>query len=267
MRSSPAAATISPALPPLQPSRLAIRSRTGRVAAGVEQLVELRGVIPVRRRLAGVALSCPRQPDGPLRPIERAGVARERRAEADLDAGADGRSAGFTLTTVVVPSRSGRSTIRLSRVMTLREPPEARTAPATTRRPLPRAPRWGRRRSLVETIGRAMLNRRGDLFGRAVDPGAARPRRSSRRLRQFADARPPHPLSSPLSASSFITSRVSLSLATPAFCCSPSTVRNSDQSSRSNFKSGAAGKLAKAALGFSKLGARMDVSPLSTFGA
>ena len=43
---------------------------------------------------------------------------------------------------------------------------------------------------------------------------------------------------------SFSTNRDNSSFVTPAFCCSPSTVRNRDQSSRSNFRFGAGGELA-----------------------
>ena len=49
--------------------------------------------------------------------------------------------------------------------MTTSEPSDARTAPATTRRPLPSAPRVGSRSSLVEIIGRAMLNSRAISSG------------------------------------------------------------------------------------------------------
>ena len=56
--------------------------------------------------------------------------------------------------------------------MTIREPSDASTLPATTRRPLPSAPRVGSRSSLVETIGRLMQNRRAISSGVAVDAGA-----------------------------------------------------------------------------------------------
>ena len=83
-----------------------------------------------------------------------------------------GNLTALTLMTVVAPSRSGRSSMRRLRVMTVRVPPLTRTALATTRRPLPRAPRCGSRSSLVETIGRAMLNSRAIFFRRAVDAAA-----------------------------------------------------------------------------------------------
>ena len=57
-------------------------------------------------------------------------------------------------------------------VVTTREPSDASTLPATTRRPLPSAPRVGSRSSLVEIIGRVMQNRRAISSGVAVDAGA-----------------------------------------------------------------------------------------------
>src|SRR6516162_890831 len=75
-----------------------------------------------------------------------------------------GKSTGSMLTIVVEPSCSGRSSIRRLPVMTVSLPREARTAPATTRSPLPSAPRVGRRHSLDDTIGRAMLNSDEELI-------------------------------------------------------------------------------------------------------
>jgi hypothetical protein len=51
------------------------------------------------------------------------------------------------------------------RVVTTRLPSEANTAPATTRSPLPRAPRVGIRNSLVDCSDREMLKRTGTCSG------------------------------------------------------------------------------------------------------
>ena len=143
----------------------------GAITAGREQLVELRDVIPVRRRLAGVALSCPRQPDSPLRPIERAGVARERRAEADLDTGAgrplggthrDDRCAAIALRPQYDPLVAGDDAEGAA---------GGQNGASDDPQPLPRAPRWGRRRSLVDTIGRRMENRAAISTGVPSMPG------------------------------------------------------------------------------------------------
>ena len=64
-----------------------------RLAAGVEQLVELGHVVPPRRRLAGIGRSECRQVTSHLRPMQDV-VARQGRAEADLDAGATGYEVG-----------------------------------------------------------------------------------------------------------------------------------------------------------------------------
>src|SRR5580693_9125660 len=61
------------------------------------------------------------------------------------------------------------------------------------------------------------------------------------------------PVSSALSASSFRTKRRSLLCATPAFCCSPSTVRKLVQSARSNFKFSVAGWHLNGHWGFERL--------------
>ena len=81
------------------------------------------------------------------------------------------RSARATRTTLVEPSGSGRSSIRLPRVVTASDPPEASTLPATTRRPLPSAPRVGNRNSLVDIIGRAIENSRAISSGVPSMPG------------------------------------------------------------------------------------------------
>ena len=83
-----------------------------------------------------------------------------------------GNSTLVARTTVVVPSRSGRSSIRRSRVMTASEPPDASTAPATTRRPLPSAPRCRQPQQLGGDHRAGDAEQAGDLFGRAVDAGA-----------------------------------------------------------------------------------------------
>jgi hypothetical protein len=56
-----------------------------------------------------------------------------------------GQCVSRTFTTEVEPSDSGRSSIKRLRVSTASEPPDASTEPATTRKPLPRAPRCGSR--------------------------------------------------------------------------------------------------------------------------
>src|SRR5205814_343357 len=58
-------------------------------AASVEQLLKLRDVVPPRGRLACVGLPVLRKPARRIRPIKGAIVARQRRAQGDLDTGAD----------------------------------------------------------------------------------------------------------------------------------------------------------------------------------
>ena len=141
------------------------------VAARRQQLVKLRGVVPLWRRLAGVG-DWPAP--SPLRLFAQCsafasfGIAGPKLISILVPTWV---LTGFTLTTVVDPSRSGRSSIRLPPVVTTSEPSDARTAPATTRRPLPSAPRVGSRNSLVETIGLAMLNRRAISSGVPSMPG------------------------------------------------------------------------------------------------
>src|SRR6516225_4478456 len=55
--------------------------------------------------------------------------------------------------------------------MTASEPSDASTAPATTRKPLPSAPRCGRRSNLLERIGRRMENRLAISSGVPSRPG------------------------------------------------------------------------------------------------
>ena len=63
-----------------------------------------------------------------------------------------------TLTISVGATRCGRSSTRLPREMTSIVPRETTTQPTATRNPLPSAPRSGRRRYFVLTIGRWMAN-------------------------------------------------------------------------------------------------------------
>ena len=90
MRPSFACATISPAFAPVQPSSCATSSRTGRLPLAYSSSWNCGGVVPVRRRFAGVA-GRPDWPDGwPPRAQNRAlGSLGQSGAEADLDAGAD----------------------------------------------------------------------------------------------------------------------------------------------------------------------------------
>ena len=62
------------------------------------------------------------------------------------------------VTISVGPTRRGRSTTRLPRVMTSMVPCETTTQPTAIRNPLPNAPRNGLRRYFVLTIGRWMAN-------------------------------------------------------------------------------------------------------------
>ena len=70
--------------------------------------------------------------------------------------------ASVTLRTVVEPLASGRSAMRLLRVITVSEPDDASTAPATTRKPLPSCPRCGSRNSLVERSDLRLLSYLGE---------------------------------------------------------------------------------------------------------
>ena len=76
------------------------------------------------------------------------------------------------------------------------------TAPATTRRPFPSAPRVGRRRSLVDTSGRSMLNRRATSCGSRPGPSS-----STKYPPSISPAATRVSVSSALSASSFRTRR------------------------------------------------------------
>ena len=83
-----------------------------------------------------------------------------------------GNLTGFTLTTVVEPSRSGLSSMRRLPVVTTRKPSDASTLPATTRRPLPSAPRVGSRSRLGRDHRPGDGEQPRDLLRRAVDAGA-----------------------------------------------------------------------------------------------
>ena len=192
--------------------------------------MELRRVVPVWRRLARIGGPL-RQPDGSARPIERVVVFRQGRPEADLDPRSDlavdalrldhgGRSVAFGLE--LEPHAAGDHG---------EEPPDASTAPATTRRPLPSAPRVGRRRSLVDDQRTVDAEQARDFI--RIEAGAFVLDEIS--AFDFA-ARHARPVSSALSASSFRTRRRSRLGGTPAFCCRPSTVRKVVQSWRSNLR-------------------------------
>ena len=137
------------------------------------------------------------------------GVLRDRRAEADLDAGADRefdrRHADDRRGAVALRAQLDPAVARRDDKGAVR----GEDGPATTRRPLPSAPRVGSRSSLVETIGRAMLNSRAISFRRPVDAAAVILDEVAA-VRQFADRVTLAPVSSALSVSSFRTRRRSL---------------------------------------------------------
>ena len=122
-------------------------------------------------------------------------------------------------------------------MLTMRAPPEASTAPATTRRPFPSAPRCGSRKSFEERIGRRMQNSAAISSGSPSRPGpsSATANRGVRVERLDAHA---VPVSSALSSISLRTSRRRY---TPdaSLLAGPSGDRNRAQSSRSDiFKIG-----------------------------
>ena len=141
-----------------------------------------------------------------------------------------GLSAGVLLITVVVPSRSGRSSIRLLRVVTkiLPTPAPLQQLPADHcpgRRELADAKAywrpsvWEMLNSLADL---ARLNARTVVIDTEHGPMLRDTCLTSgveRVVGQFLRTR-----------------RRSCAFGTPAFCCNPSRVRNRDQSSRSNFK-------------------------------
>jgi hypothetical protein len=162
--------------------------------------------------------------------VQGVGVAGESGAEADLDAGADwplrrlhaedGRRAVAlgTERDAAIAGDDGEGALR-------GEDGASDDAQAVAERATGRQPQeLGRDHRAVNA------EEAGDVLG--VDAGAVVVDEVAAVLPTTTVA----PGSSPLSASSFITSRVSLCLGTPAFCDSPSTVRKSVQSSRSNFK-------------------------------
>ena len=146
------------------------------------------------------------------------------------------------------PLSCGRRRRRRPRVSTTRRPPEASTAPATTRSPLPSAPRVGSRSSLDDTSGRRIENSRAMSAGSPAIPGP-----SSSTYQPPSSSCPPAPCrrhrarcrpapSAPASAGG--------GRGTPAFWLRVESERNSVQSSRSNVNSGdfvRAGRLAEAA--------------------
>src|SRR5262249_37928235 len=109
--------------------------------------MELRRVVPPRRRLPTVVLAAARKPNRMHSPVQSTRILGERGAKADLDAGADRE-----LNRV-------RAYLR-RRAMAARSPSSPATAGLTL---LPNAPRDGSRQSLVDIMGRAMLNSRASL--------------------------------------------------------------------------------------------------------
>ncbi len=80
-------------------------------------------------------------------------------------------SARPSQTALVVPSSCGSSRSDRPFVRTRSWPPDARTAPATTRRPLPSAPRVGNRTSFVEVSGRLNENSDAIVLSAPAIPG------------------------------------------------------------------------------------------------
>ena len=146
-----------------------------------------------------------------------------------------GNLTGVTLTTVVEPSRSGRSSIRRLRVMTTSEPSGRQHAAGDHAQAVAERAACRQPQQLGRDHRPGDAEQPRDLLRRAVDAGAVvldEVAAVSAVDRRWTLA----PVSSALSASSFSTRRRSLPAGTPAFCCSPSTVRKRVQSARSNFK-------------------------------
>jgi hypothetical protein len=121
VRSNLARRTISPAVPPVQPSRFAIRSRTGRVPLAYSSSWKVRASYQWGDDLPEYCV-----PNGARWHATSAqavasvhGTAPPRVISTRVPAG---KCIGSTLVTVVVPSRSGRSPMRRLRVVTASDP-------------------------------------------------------------------------------------------------------------------------------------------------
>ena len=169
--------TISPALPPVQPSSCAIRLAHRLCAACQQQFVELRGVVPVWRG------SCPCRPCPPGHGM--AAVDPDQRIASFGSAGPKlismrvptGCSTGVTLDDAGRAVALRAQLIRRLRVMTASEPSDASTAPATTRSPLPSAPWAGEAACWSASGGGSRTARR--LLRACRRARGRRPRRSN----------------------------------------------------------------------------------------
>jgi hypothetical protein len=167
------------------------------------------------RRLASIPRLASGQGDGLASPLESFVVDRQRFPQPDLSIRVPGPSNSPTLSTLVVPSSRGVKRKDRPLVLTTNEPPDAETAPATTRSPFPTAPRVGRRRSFEDLRGRLMEN--SSAISSSV-PSMPSPSSSTQKpLSSNRPTRHAAPASRALSASSLATRFGSFSVGTPAF--------------------------------------------------
>ena len=194
--------------------------------------MELRRVVPVGRRLPDIGTAALGQPDREVGPVEGVRVVRQRRSEADLDPRSDLPVRGAAL-----GDGGGSVALRLKF-----EPHATGDDGELAARRQHRASRD------PEAVAERAARRQAQHLGGRQRPGDAEQAGDLIRVEagavvldevaavDLADPRLAAPVSRPLSASSFRTSLISWSCATPAFCCSPSRVRKLVQSARSNLR-------------------------------
>ena len=201
--------------------------------------MKLRGVVPPRRRLAGVGLAARHLRSRRAPSAARSsslGIAGPKPISIRVPTG---KSTGFTLTTVVDAVALGAQL----------DPPVARRDDEGAVRCEDRA--GDHAQAVAERAARRQPQQLGrdhrpgdaeqarDLFRRAVD-AAAVVLDEVAAVRQSPDADAGSGVERVVGQ--FLQhQRRSLFAGTPAFCCSPSTVRKLVQSARSNFKSGTGG--------------------------
>ena len=142
------------------------------IASRLQQIEEGVGVVPVRRRLALVRYPGLTDAGCDLGPSEWVVIGGKRGAEPDFDSSPD-REVGRADLGDGCSVSCGMTRMRRFLVQTSRRPSEASTAPATTRRPLPSAPRVGRRKSFDETIGRSIENSVATSSGSIPGPSSS----------------------------------------------------------------------------------------------
>jgi hypothetical protein len=164
--------TTCPALAPVRPSRLAIRSRTGRAP-------EQRSNSWNDAASYQWALVLPSYPAPPfdmvialfahVRAPESFGISGPKAISIFVPVRNSGAGVALTL---APPSARGPISRRFPWVVMMsRPPPDAISEPATTLNPFPNAPRCGLRHCLVERSGRSIENRFATSWGDPSMPG------------------------------------------------------------------------------------------------